>query len=133
MKATIVFLILFFSFGNIFAQRKFVGYWQGAIDTGSYSYIEFKKDSTDFDAIDNQLFLICKNEHHGDTLLLYVKYIDCGRLFYEYYPPPKRGSLFAKCYFYKKELRVIYTQKLFRRNISDFGLSTVFYKSKKPY
>jgi hypothetical protein len=111
------------------AQVIFTGDWYAHADA-DFAVLQITKDSTSFNVMDNQLLLTCRNEFHGDTLLLYIKDLDCGRLFYgpPNYNSPKRGSLFAKCYIQKKELKIIYAQKLFRDHARDWGLNMVFYR-----
>ena len=74
---------------------------------------------------------IMELQYYKDTLYLYVISTDQGRAFMgpKYYPP-KPKSLFAKCYVMDTELRIIYTQPIYSKNIDDLELDTVLFKCK---
>jgi hypothetical protein len=109
---------------------RFIGDWS---KNGSMvcDCISIGKDTSIFGVSCNQLDLDCRNKFHGDTLYLYVIGSDQGRGFMgpkDY--PPKPKSLFAKCYVIVTaniELKIIYTQPLFSKNIEDLELDTVLY------
>jgi hypothetical protein len=134
MKTLLLLCTLICAANTLLAQTKFYGDWSvtSPKDTATdiiRNRLTVEKDSSSFEVIDNQLVLDCKNKFQGDTLLLYVLMSDCGRLFYgTQYHPPKRNSLFAKCYLDNNTMHIIYTQKLFKDHIKDFELCTVLYK-----
>jgi hypothetical protein len=95
-----------------------------------YRCLDNNKATTSFDVMENQLFLKCRNKYHNDTLLLYVTYRDCGRLFYpgEGYHLPKINSLFAKCYVKGGLLHIIYVPKNFKSYIKPLELPNILYR-----
>jgi len=95
-------------------QKKFNGEWYDISDQNlAFPVLEIKGGCVLFQVIINQLDLTCVSKYQNDTLLLYIKNRDCGRLFFPgNYPPPKTKSLFAKCYLKGNRLHVIYTQKI---------------------
>ncbi len=111
-------------------QKNFYGTWyEHTSDDDAFPVFEIASERVNFMVLVNQLYLVCKPKFEGDTLLLYIKYIDCGRMFFPgNYPLPKFRSLFAKCYMKGNQIHIIYTQKLFRNHIKDFDLSTIVKK-----
>ncbi len=110
---------------------KFRGIWYRNTecdDDDSFCQVLIVKNTTDFTVIENQLALGCKNVVKNDTLFLYVIDHDAGRGFTGPYYPPKTNSLFAKCYLAKKELHIIYTQKIFKDHIKEWELPTKLYR-----
>jgi hypothetical protein len=111
-------------------KNKFIGKWSNSDpddDSPPIECLDISRDSSYFGVVGNQLSVECKNVYHSDTLYLYV--LDTGEgsgftgpKFY----PPKRKSLFAKCFITHSGLYIEYTQKLFRDNIKTLELNTIF-------
>ena len=127
---TVIMLPAFMSFSGTI-PNKFGGIWYkntDCDDDDDFCQILKVRDTTSFDVISNQLYLDCKNVFTNDTLFLYVVGSDAGRGFTGPYFPPKRNSLFAKCYLEKKNLKIIYTQKLFKNKVKAWQLPTTLYR-----
>ena len=113
------------------AQNKFIGTWSKEKGGDPIcDYIKIAKDKSDFSVVCNQLGLDCRNVYKNDTLYLYVTDSDYGRAFMgPKYTPPKPNTLFAKCYISGRDLKIIYTQKMFSNNIKDLELNTTLHKN----
>lgn len=113
------------------AQTKFDGNWYTSTAVDEAVILEVKKNTSEFNVATNQLWLECTNKYKRDTLLLYVLSVDCGRRFWgpDLYPP-KKNSLFARCYIVKDQLAIEYTQKAFRENIANWELKTTLHRTR---
>ena len=113
-------------------QQKFIGEWYSPLIDSTSRIMDVPNmlnGKVPFAVMINQLDLDCVPKYNEDTLLLYIKFIDCGRLFFPgNYPLPRKKSLFAKCYIKNDWLHIIYTQKLFISKIKDWELPTALYK-----
>ena len=111
----------------------FMGTWSENKDENSElpetEYIEIDPDTSVYSIVRNQLDIECKNDYHGDTLYLYViSSNQANRYNGPKFLKPKTKSLFAKCFIFQSELRIIYKQKLFNKN-KIIALNNVLYKN----
>ena len=111
-------------------NQKYDGEWNRIYtseDTGLG--LNIHGDTTEFEVAPNQLAIVCENKYSADTLLLYVKSVDCGRDFSLMFEPPKSNDLFARAYLMKKRLHVLFNKKIVKKYFDVLRLDTVFYRA----